>query len=157
MRFWKNTAIPAALLASALVCQGTSAADAGNYDCELRKAFGVTAGTGARIKVPPLVNSFTLELGDGPIFGDQLKESPRRQTEVYDPEAQAVAVARIHADLFARPAKRMVSYDRQSFSDGSISLVLQDDGDFVAYGPFKSADKIGAVVYAGSCKPAPRN
>lgn len=156
MRFWKNTAIHA-LLASVVVCQGASAADAGNYDCQVRKAFGVTAGSGARIKMPPVMNSFTLELGDGPIFGDQLKASPRRQTEVYDPEARAAAVARIHADLFDRPAERMVSYDRQSFSEGNISLILRDNGDFVAYGPFKSADKVGAAVYAGSCKPASRN
>ncbi len=134
-----------------LLNSAASGAEAGRYECQVRKSVGVTAGSGAKFKLAAAPNSFELEIGEGPIFGDQLKESPLRRTDVYEPEAMPVIVARIHADLFSKPADRMISRDRRSFSDDDMSLIIADTGEFIAFGPVKVAENLGVAVYAGVC------
>lgn len=126
----------------------------GIYECHIKASFGVKAGSGAKIRLKGAPKNFLLEIGEGPIFGDQLKEGPRRRTDVYEPESPPAMTARFAGSFFAKPADRLISYDRRLFTDKGASLVLSESaGEFVAYGEADAASGLGVAVYSGVCSP----
>lgn len=129
----------------------SKAADAGTYVCLIREAVGVRGGAGGTTALPDAPKSFSLEIGEGPIFGDQLRDDPLRRTDVYEPEGRSKFVARIDADLFARRADRLISYDRQVFSNEENTLIISEDGDYIAYGRAPQKTYFGAAIYSGTC------
>ena len=147
------TAIVVATGASAMI-SAAQALDPGKYECQVRKSLGVKGGTGEKIKLPDAPVLFQLEIGEGPVFGDQLRENPLRRTDVYEPEPRPTFVARISATMFATPADRLISFDRRTFSDAEMSLVLSDDGEYLAYGSPHGGELFGVAIYAGACSPS---
>lgn len=134
-----------------LITEGTTTSESERYRCEVRKAVGVEGGSGAKIRLSGAPAMFSLEIGAGPIFGDQLRAAPKNRTNVYLPEEGPTFVARIDAALFATPADRLISHDRRSFSDGRSVFTLSEHGTFIAHGPALGEVELGAAIYAGVC------
>ncbi|MCB2096890.1 MAG: hypothetical protein KDE05_04595 [Parvularculaceae bacterium] len=131
----------------------------GTYECRIAAAISVEAGSGVVTEIADRPQSFLLEIGEGPVFGDELKNPPLRTTDKYVPPgdrpgARPVMVARIKTPLFADHADRLLSSDRSAFHGAGASVALADDGAFVAYGKFDSKTAPGAAVYSGVCEAA---
>ncbi len=151
MRYHHCLAALSAAACAASPIAVTNAAEAGNYVCSVREAVSVKGGAGETTALSDAPKSFSLEIGEGPIFGDQLRDDPLRQTDVYEPEGRPTFVARIDAELFAKRADRLISYDRQIFSNGENTLIVLDDGDYIAYGRAPHKTYFGAAIYSGTC------
>jgi len=140
-----------AAIVAAIFSGAAAAVEPGFYECRISSATVLAAGAPAAQALADAPEKFTLEIGEGPIFGDQLRETPLRTTDIYEPEPRAVMVARISAPLFANRPVTMRSSDRSSFAGADAGISVTDDGAFAAYGRKQYENTPGAAIYSGQC------
>ncbi len=141
--------VTAVLFVVTSTASSVHAIEAGDYNCEVDSAVGVT-DDGRKIELKKAPRAFRLKAVNAPVMPDELRR-PRRSLERYEPEETPTVSAGIDARLFERPTTALRSKNGIVYSQGANVIVFSDDGAFVAYGIADKAVLSGVAIYSGKC------
>ena len=125
------------------------AIEAGDYECEVESAVGVTTD-GDKIKLEDAPRTFRLQAVDAPVTPDELRR-PSRSLDYYDPEGLPTVSASIDVRLFHHPTTALRSRGGVVYTQDTTVIVFSGDGVFIAYGLADKNIFNGVAIYSGKC------